>query len=155
MTSRPGGHRGISTAMGEGFAPSCTSDATGILPLSAGLFYCCALIAMKDCLSPSTSATNGSARWDLAGAIQDPPGMKLAAVIMIGPRVRENCLIRMALSFSSALPRTKCDRPVAASHRKVTLAKPVDAVATKGTEEGRFNAVSQMRRRKNPCYGGR
>ena len=54
-THRPGlrSHRGISTMMGEGFAPSCTSDATGILPLSAGLFYCRALIAMKDCLSSS------------------------------------------------------------------------------------------------------
>src|ERR1017187_3135903 len=105
---------------------------------------------MKDCLSSNISATNGSVRWDLAGAIQDPPAITLTAVIMIGPRTGENCLSKMALSFSSALPRTKCDRPVAASHRKVTLAKPVDAVATKGTEEGRFNAVSQMRRRKNP-----
>ena len=105
---------------------------------------------MKDSVSPSTSATNGSARGDLAGAIQDPPGMKLAAVIMMGPRREENCLSKMALSFSSALPRTKCDRPVAASHRKVTLAKPVDAMATKGTEEERFNAAPQMRRRKNP-----
>ena len=76
--------------------------------------------------------------------------MKLAAVIMIGPRTGENCLSKMALSFSSALPRTKCDRPVAASQRRITPAKPVDAVAAKGIEEGHFNAVPEMRRRKNP-----
>ena len=104
---------------------------------------------MKDYLSPSTAATNASARGELAGSILVPPALTLAAVIMIGPRMRENCLIRMALRSSSALPRTKCDRPVAASHRKVRLAKLVDAVETKGAKEGRFNAVSQMHRRKN------
>ena len=64
--------------------------------------------------------------------------------------MEKNSLSKMAVKFSIALPRTKCDRPVAASHRKVTFAKPVDAVATKGAKEGCFNAVSQMRRRKNP-----
>ena len=70
---------------------------------------------MKDCLSPSTSAANGSARGDLAGSILVPPVLALAAVIMIGPRMREDCLSKMALSFSSALPRTKRDSPVATS----------------------------------------
>src|ERR1039458_3892376 len=36
-----------------------------------------------------------------------------------------------------------------ASQWKITLAQPVDAVAAKGTEEGRFNAVPQMRCRRN------
>ena len=64
-------------------------------------------------------------------------------------------LVKMALSFSSALPRTNCTSAHAASQWKTTLAKPVDAVAAKGTEEGRFNAVPQMGRRKNPRYGRR
>ena len=97
-------------------------------------------------MSPSTSAANGSARGDLAGSILVPPVLALAAVIMIGPRMREDCLSKMALSFSSALPRTKRDSPVATSQWETTLAKPVDAVAAKRTEEGRFNAVPQMRR---------
>src|ERR1039457_3602452 len=106
---------------------------------------------MKDCLSPSTSAANGSARGDLAGSILVPPVLALAAVIMIGPRMREDCLSKMALSFSSALPRTKRRSPVATSQLKITLALAVDAPATKRAKEGRFDAILQMRCRRNQC----
>jgi hypothetical protein len=58
-------------------------------------------------------------------------------------------LSKMALSFCSPLPRTNCTSARAASQWKITLAQPVDAVAAKGTEEGRFNAVPQMRCRRN------
>jgi len=102
-------------------------------------------------MSPGTSATKRSASWDLAGSILVPPRITSAAAIMIGLQMDENCLSKMALSFSYTLTQANCDRPVAASQLKTTVAMPVDTAVTKGIEEGRFYEVPQMRRLEN--YG--
>ena len=97
----------------------------------------------------STLVAMKSTRCGLAGTILAPPRITLAAVIITVPRLGESCFSKMAVSFSSASTRANWKSTRAASHRKITHAKPVDAVATKGANEGRFNAVPQMRRRKN------